>query len=167
MTKTPRREIQKFFVHPKSKALDVLPIVEFACANGLKSIRSMRAGSSTLLIPGACDLQVQVSIYLSTGEGEEVWGHPLKGEKVFAADLSEMFSTQALRSPRELTCAIICFCVSRGRSRRFNLPSGLSVTFDLPLERLLGPDASDFETFIAGGKGGNGMWVKAWLGAQR
>ena len=137
----------------------MLPIVEFACANGLKGNRSMRAGSSILLIPGVCDLQVQVSIYLSTGEGEEVWGHPLKGEKVFAVDLGELFSTKTLRSPREFTCAIICFCVSRGRSRRFNLPSGLPMTVDLPLERLLGPDAFDLKAFIAGGKGGNGRWV--------
>ena len=47
----------------------------------------MRAGSSIFLIPRICDLQVQVSIYLSTGEREEVWRHSLKGEKVFAGNL--------------------------------------------------------------------------------
>lgn len=57
---------------------------------------------------------------------------------------------------RALTCAIICFCVSRGRSSRCNLPSGLSATTDLPLERLLGPGVSDLEALIVGG--GDGNW---------
>ena len=77
------------FVHPKPKALDVLPIIVFARANSLESIRSVRAGSSILVIRRVCDLQVQVSIYLSTSEGEEVQRHSLKGEKVFAADLGQ------------------------------------------------------------------------------
>lgn len=52
----------------------------------------------------------------------------------------------------ELTCAIICFCVSSGRSNRRSLPSGLSAIVDLPFERLLGPGASDLEALIGGGK---------------
>lgn len=67
----------------------MLPIIVLACTNSLKSLRRVRAGSSILLIPRVCDLQVQVSIYLSAGEGEEVWRHPLKEEKVFAADLDK------------------------------------------------------------------------------
>ena len=65
---------------------------------------------------------------------------------------------------RGLTCAIICFCVSRGRSNRYNLPSGLWVTADLPLERLLGPGASDLEALIAGGDD-KVLWI--WLGGAR
>lgn len=89
MTKATRGVFDIVFVHPKPEALDVLPIVVFACTNSLKSLRSVRAGSSILLIARICDLQVQVSIYLSAGEGEEMWGYPLKEEQVFAADLDQ------------------------------------------------------------------------------
>lgn len=69
--------------------------------------------------------------------------------------------------PRGLTCAIICFCVSKGRSRRYNLPSGLCMTTDLPLKRLLGPDTSDLEALIAGGEDGDGQSVAGWLRSVR
>lgn len=87
MTKVPRHVFDGVFVHPKPKALDVLPIIVFACANSLKSVRSVRAGYSIFLVPRVCDLQVQVSIYLSAGEREKMLRHSLTYKKVFAADL--------------------------------------------------------------------------------
>ena len=62
---------------------------------------------------------------------------------------------------RWLTCAIICFCVSSGKSRRHNLPLGLSTTADLPLEDLLGPDAFALVALIADGRDGDGRWMAA------
>ena len=47
----------------------------------------MRAGYSIFLVPRVCDLQVQISIYLSAGEREKMLRHSLTYEKVFAADL--------------------------------------------------------------------------------
>ena len=88
----PREVFNIVFIHPKPKALDVLPIIVLTCANGLKSIRSVRAGNSIFVIPSVCDLQVQFSIYLSAGEGKEVGRYSLKGEKVFAADLEGILS---------------------------------------------------------------------------
>ena len=64
-----------------------------------------------------------------------------------------------LGMPWRLTCAIICFCVSRGKSKRCNLPSGLSTAADLPIEDLLGPDALALVALIAGGNDGDGGWV--------
>lgn len=87
MTKVPGHEFEAVFVHPESKALDMLPIIVFACANCLKSVRSVRVGYSVLLVHSVCDLQVQVSIYLSAGEREKMWRHSLPYKKVFAADL--------------------------------------------------------------------------------
>ena len=87
MTKAPLREFEIVLVYPKSEALDMLPIVMFTRAYSLKSVRSVRAGSSIFLIPRVCDLQVQVSVDLGAGEREEVRRHSLKGKKVFAANL--------------------------------------------------------------------------------
>lgn len=53
---------------------------------------------------------------------------------------------------RALTCAIICFCVSSGRSSRHSLPSGLSAIADLPFELLLGPGGIGLKVLIEGGK---------------
>ena len=64
-----------------------------------------------------------------------------------------------LGMPRRLTCAIICFCVSRGKSKRCNLPSGLPTAADLPLEDPLGPDVFALVALIAGGKDGDRGWV--------
>ena len=90
MTKATGGEFNIVFVHPKPEALDMLPIIVFACTNSLKGLRSVRARSSILLIARICNLQVQMSIYLSAGEEEEVWGYPLEEEKVFAADLDKI-----------------------------------------------------------------------------
>ena len=49
---------------------------------------------------------------------------------------------------------MICFCVSRGKSRRYNLPRDLSICTDLPFECLLSPDAFGLEALIAGGENG-------------
>ena len=87
MTKVPRHIFDTVFVHPKPKALDVLPIIVFACADSLKGVCSVGAGNSILLIPRVCDLQVQISIYLSAGEREKMWRHSLPDKKVFAANL--------------------------------------------------------------------------------
>ena len=46
---------------------------------------------------------------------------------------------------------MICFCVSRGRSKRCNRPLGLSTITDFPFERLLGPGASGLDALIASG----------------
>lgn len=87
VTKIPWHVFDGVFEHPKPETLDVLPIIVFACANSLKSVRSVRAGYSIFLIPRVCDIQVQVSIYLSAGEREKMWRHSLTYKKVFAADL--------------------------------------------------------------------------------
>ena len=92
VTNAPRHEINSVFIHSKPKALDVLPIIVLTCANGLKSIRSVGTGNSIFVVPRVCDLQVQLSIYLSAGEGKEVRRYSLKGEKVFAADLEGISS---------------------------------------------------------------------------
>ena len=74
-----------------------------------------------------------------------------------------MISIWASRGSKGLACAIICFCVSRGRSRRCNRPLGLSIMTDLPFERLLGPGASGLDALIASGvvdRDGLDLWVK-------
>lgn len=94
VAKAPGRVFDSVFVHPKPEALDVLPIIMFACANSLKSIRSVRARNSTLVIPRIGNLQVQVSIYLGAGKGKEMRRHSLEWKQVFATDLEmNMFST--------------------------------------------------------------------------
>ena len=65
--------------------------------------------------------------------------------------------------PRQHTCATICFCVSSGKSKKFSLPCGLPIATDLPLEYLLGPDASALVVLIADGNNGNEGWVWIWL----
>ena len=87
MTKVSGHVFNAIFVHPKPKALNMLPIIMFTCANCLKSVRSVRAGDSIFVVPRVCDFQVQVSIYLSAGEREKMWRHSLPYKKVFAADL--------------------------------------------------------------------------------
>ena len=83
--------------------------------------------------------------------------HSLKREQVFAADLSvDHVSPWTSSMARWLTSAIICFCVSSGKSRRYNLPLGLSATGDLPLEDLLGPEVFALEAHIANGRDGDG-----------
>ena len=64
-------------------------------------------------------------------------------------------STCGLRRRRRHTCAPICFCVSSGKFKKFRLPCGLPVATDLPLEDLLGPDASALVALIADGDNGN------------
>ncbi len=101
VTNAPRHVFNSVFIHPKPEALDVLPIIVLTCANGLKSIRSMRAGNSIFVVPRICDLQVQFSIYLSAGEGKEVGRYSLKGEKVFAANLEGILSALKCEEGRE------------------------------------------------------------------
>ena len=84
VTNAPRHVFNSVFIHPKPEALDVLPIIVLTCANGLKSIRSMRAGNSIFVVPRICDLQVQ-----------------LKGEKVFAANLEGILSALKCEEGRE------------------------------------------------------------------
>lgn len=153
--KAPWRDFETVLVDTKPEALDIPPIIMFTRAYSLKSIRSVRAGSSILLVPRVCDLQVQVSVELGAGEGVEVRRHSLKEEKILAADLECTVSTWALRMPRRLTCAIICFCVSKGKSKRYSLPSGLSTAGNLPLAYLLGPGEFPLVAHIAGGDGGS------------
>ena len=66
-----------------------------------------------------------------------------------------VISTCALRMPMQHTCATICFCVSSGKCKKFSLPCGLPIATDLPLEFLLGPDASGLVALIADGDNGN------------
>lgn len=80
VTKAPGRVFDSVFVHPKPEALDMLPVIMFTRANRLKSIRSVRARNSALVIPRICNLQVQVSIYFSASEGKEMRRHSLKGK---------------------------------------------------------------------------------------
>ena len=101
MTKAPGHVIDMVFVHPEAKALDMLPIIVLACANGLQSIRGVRVGDSILLIAGVCDLEVQVSIYLGACEREEVRRHSLKGEEVFAANLEHVLLALGGQEDRE------------------------------------------------------------------
>ena len=101
MTKTPRHKIDRVFIHPEAKALDVLAIIVFACAYCLKRVGSMRARGSILIIPRVCYLQIQVPIYFSVGKGEEVRRHSLKRKKVFAADLESILLAPGLHECRE------------------------------------------------------------------
>ena len=87
MTKAPRHVLDTVFIYPNAKALNMLPIIMFTCAYGLKSVCRVRARDSALVVRRVRDLQVQVAIYLSTGERKKVRRHSLKGEKVFTADL--------------------------------------------------------------------------------
>lgn len=153
MMKAPWGGFEIVLIYTKPEALDMSPIIMFTRAYSLKSIRSVRAGSSVLLVPRVCDLQVQVTVELGAGEREEVRRHSLKGEKILAANLDCTVSAWALRMPRRLTCAIICFCVSKGKSKRYSLPSGLSTAGNLPLAYLLGSDEFPMAAHIVGGDG--------------
>lgn len=152
--KAPWGVFEIVLVYTKPEALDMPPIIMFTRAYRLKSIRSVRAGSSILLVPRVCDLKVQVTVKLGAGEREEMRRHSLKGEEILTANLERTVSTWPLRMPRRLTCAIICFCVSKGKSKRYSLPSGLSTAGNLPLACLLGPEEFALVAHIAGGDGG-------------